>query len=262
MKAKGVTSELYQSIAENEVTMAALAAAAAVRLIGIAFLGRPRSPRGSSAHEAAAPARWAMAGLSLALVLLGLLPGVAVGWLEPALRLLTGAGMAGRAGPWQMAPQLQTPGYPPLLVALLLALSAIAAAIWLLRRPGTIGSRASPAWDCGFSAAPAWLPFGDPLTQYGPDGFAQPIRRALATPLLSVTEMLDMPLPGDARPAQIIVTSHDPAVRLLFVPLARLRGWLSARADLLQVLTARRALSLLFAVLVALLVAVAALEQW
>jgi len=240
---------------------AALAAAAAVRLIGIAFLGRPRSPRGSSAQEAAAPVRWAMAGLAMALVLLGLLPGVAVGWLEPALRLLTGVGMAERAGPWLLTPQLQAPGYPPLLAALLLALAA-ALALWLLRRPATIGSRASPAWDCGFAAAPAWLPFGDPITQYGPDGFAQPIRRALATPLLSVTEVLDMPAPGDARPAQITVTSHDPAVRLLFVPLGRLRAWLSARADLLQVLAARRALSLLFAVLVALLVAVAAVEQW
>ncbi len=240
---------------------AALAAAAAVRLLGMAFLGRPRTPLGASAQDAPPPARWAMGGLATMLALLGLWPGLWLGLLGPALRMLVGAGMGERAGPWLVTPQAQAPGYPPLLVLLLLALAATAG-LWLSLRPGMAERRAAPAWDGGFAPAPAWLPFGDPITQYGPDGFSQPIRRAMATPLLSVTEAIDMPAPGDPRPARIAVAMRDPAWLLLFAPAARLRAWLSAHGELLQVLPARRALSLLFAVLVVLLAAVAAVEQW
>ena len=258
----GLALPLLASLAALAMAAAvALAAAAAVRLIGVAFLGRPRTPRGASAQDAAPVARRAMAGLAAALALLGLLPGLALGLLDPALRLLAGAGLRERAGAWTIAPQAQMPGYPPLLVALLLALAA-AAGLWLLLRPGGGGRRAAPAWDGGFAAAAAWLPFGDPLTQPGPEGFSQPIRRALAAPLLSVTEAVDMPAPGDSRPARIVVAMHDSAWPLLFAPAGRLRAWLSARADLLHLLPPRRALSLPFAVLVLLLAAVAVAAQW
>ena len=63
---------------------AALAAAAMVRLFGLVFLGRPRSPRGAGAHEGRPLERWALllpAGLTL---LFGLFPGVLLRLAAPA----------------------------------------------------------------------------------------------------------------------------------------------------------------------------------
>ncbi len=55
---------LFAVVAALMAMAAALAAAAAVRLIGVAFLGRPRTPRAAAAEEAAPAARWAMIGLA------------------------------------------------------------------------------------------------------------------------------------------------------------------------------------------------------
>src|SRR4051812_12537002 len=69
---------------------AALAAAAMLRLFGLVFLGRPRSPRGAGAQEVSAIERAALllpAGLT---VLFGLFPGALLELAAPALRVLTG----------------------------------------------------------------------------------------------------------------------------------------------------------------------------
>ncbi len=77
---------------------AALGAAAAVRLIGVGFLGRPRSPRAAAAEEAGAPTRAAMIGLAAISGLIGLFPGAVLALAAPALRLLVGTTMASRSG--------------------------------------------------------------------------------------------------------------------------------------------------------------------
>ncbi len=234
----------------------ALAAAAAIRLFGIAFLGRPRTPRGAAAEEAPRLTRWAMAGLGGSCLLLGLFPAFGLALAAPSLRALAGGGLDGRASAWAILPQADGPGYVPLGVALLIGL-AVLGTHWLRRARHVPAARLAPAWDGGFAAAPAWMPFGDPLTEYGPDGFAQPIRRAFGSALLVVEETLDMPPPGDPRPARLTLSIHDPAESLLFAPLGQLRAMLSARLDVLQALTARRALTLMFALLLLLLVFVA-----
>ncbi len=62
-----------------------------------------------------------------------------------------------------MRTQLDSPGYVPLAIAVLLA------AGWADRRAGRAarlpGPHAVPAWEDGFAAPPAWMPFGDPATQ-------------------------------------------------------------------------------------------------
>ena len=67
-----------------------------------------------------------------------------------------------------------------------------AGAVFWLRRLLRVqpGSASGPAWDEGFAAPPAWLPFGDPATQTGGTGFAP----AFITP----TEALLSPDPGAA----------------------------------------------------------------
>jgi hypothetical protein len=238
----------------------ALAATAAVRLVGVAFLGRPRSPRAAAADEVGRPTQAAMIALAALSGLIGLFPGAVLALAAPALRLLTGSDMSGRAG-LVLSPQLHAPGYWPLAVAVLLGLAA-AFAVWLLRTRAVQGHRRGPAWDCGFGAPPPWLPFGDPATQYGPASFSQPLRRMLGGAILHARERVDMPEPGETRPARLNVTSRDPAQAWLFDPVGRLRHRISVLADRMRVLTVRRTLSVMFTALVLFLICIGVLQQW
>lgn len=238
---------------------AALAAAAAVRLIGVAFLGRPRTPRASAAEEAGVPMRVALIGLAGLSLLLGVLAGPMLQWIGPALRLTVGTAMTEQAGILVVRPTSGLAGYAAPAIAMLLGLG-LAFVLLALRRWAAAGHRRGPAWACGFAASPAWLPFGDPLTQYGGASFAQPVRRALGTALLAAEERVDMKLPGDTRPASFSVSLRDPASVYLFNPLARLRGTLARLVDGVQFLTIRRSLSLMFALLILFLTIIAVLE--
>ncbi len=240
---------------------AALSAAAAVRLLGVAFLGRPRSPRASAAEEAGQTMRTILIALAVASGLVGLFPGGVLSLAEPALRRLVSAGMADRAGLLAVAPQADLPGYSALGIALILALSA-GLVVWLVRARAVPGHRFGPVWDGGFGPPPAWLPFGDPLTQYGGASFAQPLQRVLGAALLRARETVDMPSPGETRPARIAVAMEDPAERALFGPLAALRPRLVVLADRCWLPGIRRTLAVVFAVLVFLLTVVAIVEQF
>lgn len=238
---------------------AALAAAAAIRLVGIALLGRPRSPRAAAAEEAGPWPRRAMLALCGLAGLIGLCPGGLLRLAEPALRRLTGAAMGERAGLAVLAPAFDTPGYAAPAVVLLLLLGA--GAVWLLRRFADPALRRGAAWDCGFGAATARLPFGEPATQYSAAGFGQPLRRALGGAILAAREQVDMPDPGAMRAARLEVTLHDPATSALFEPLAHLRDRLSGIADTMQFLAIRNILSVTLAALVLLLGLAALVEQ-
>jgi hydrogenase-4 component B len=201
---------------------AALAAIAAVRLVGIGFLGRPRSLHAAAASEAPRRTRLAMAGLALCALAPALLPGAMLAALSPVIaELIPGA------APVPLA-------YAPLPIAVLLALVAGAAWAGLTRLSPRV-PRAVPAWTGGFGAAPAWLPFGDPLTQPSATGFAAPLRRALAGGLIA---------PG-----------ADPTERLLLTPLARANRRVSRLAERIRRATIRERLGVVFAALVVFLLA-------
>ena len=239
---------------------AGLAASAAVRLIGIAFLGRPRTPRTAAAREIGPRARAAMIGLAAITALIGLFPGIFLGLAAPALRALAYTDAPTRAAGLIIAPQAGASGYVAPAIALLLAL-VTGTLLSLLKHRTMPGHRVAPAWDGGFGAAPIWLPFGDPLTQSSAASFAQPLRRILATSLLGARDQTDMPGPADPRPAHFATTRRDPARAFLFTPIARLRAALSDRADRMQFLTIRRTLSVMVAALVVFLAAIAIVEQ-
>jgi hydrogenase-4 component B len=148
-----------------------LGALAVVRLAGTSFLGRPRSPRAAVAEDAGLPQRVAIMSLTVACVLAGLFPGVLLQLAGPAQRLVSGGGLDGM-GSWAgLQTQPDAAGYAPLWLAVMGALAA--AAIGLLVRTGLLhGPRTVPAWEQGFAAPPAWMPFGDPATQADARGFA------------------------------------------------------------------------------------------
>ncbi len=238
----------------------ALAGLAAVRLIGVGYLGRPRSPRAAAADEVGLPVRAAMLALTGVSGLIGLFPSGVLALASAASKLLVGSDMGSRAGVLTLSPQLDAPGYLPLVIAAMLVCAA-AGVWWLLRARAVQGHVRGPAWDCGFGAAPPWLPFGDPATQIGGAGFAQPIGRALGGAILATRETTTMPSPSDTRPARHMTTGSDPAASWVFATAAGLRDRLSGLADGMQFLTVRRTLSVMFAVLVLFLSVVAVLEQ-
>ena len=156
---------LHLAVALGTVGLAAssgLSLAAVVRLVGLAFLGRPRTPRAAAAEDARGAPRAVMLGLSGVCVLLGLFPGLAVRLAEPAQALLTRAQPVGQAGWAGVQTQQALPGYLPLVVAVLAVAGSAALAAGVRRLPGM---QRAPAWEDGFAAPPPWMPFGEPATQ-------------------------------------------------------------------------------------------------
>jgi hypothetical protein len=142
-----------------------LMVAAAARLFGAAFLGRPRTPRTAAAEEATRPRRLVLGGLAAATALLGLFP---------ALALLPATGWFGALDPIAalvLRPGAEAPGYGPIGTAVLLAIAGVA----IVRLSRGAGERREPVWSGGFAAPPPWLPFGDPATQFGPASFSDPL---------------------------------------------------------------------------------------
>ncbi len=66
-----------------------------------------------------------------------------------------------------------------------------------------------------------------------------------------------MPAPGETRPAHFAVSMIDPAWVAIYAPIAGAVGIVADRLNPLQYLTIRRYLSIVFALLVLLLLAVA-----
>lgn len=153
----------------------ALAAAAAVRLVGIGFLGRPRTPRTAAAEES----RWvrlAVAGLAGLCALLGVWPSLALALIQPAATQLLGVGLAGRL--LVIPAQADGPGYAAPGIAALLAMSGVLLA-WIARGRAGQGGQRVPAWDGGLDEPPPWLPFGDPASQYSAASANQALLQSL-----------------------------------------------------------------------------------
>ena len=231
---------------------AALAATCFVRLYGIVFLGRPRSDAAAGAHETdpfSAAAMLIFAGLAL---LLGVVPGFALDALGAPVAAVLGVHMPAELRlPWlSIAPLAASRGtYNGLLVCLFIAGSAalVAAATRLFAPRRTTRG---PAWDCGF-------PDPSPALQYSAAGFAEPIRRVFGPTLFRSRTSVRMPPPGETRPARLVVHSHDLIWETLYAPVAGLVAAASTRLNVMQFLTIRRYLSLVFAVLVILLLVLA-----
>jgi formate hydrogenlyase subunit 3/multisubunit Na+/H+ antiporter MnhD subunit len=154
---------------------AGLAAMAGVRLVGVVFLGRPRTPRVAVAEEVPRPYRLCLVGLTAMTAMLAVLPGLALLPASQALALL--ANGSGPRMPLVLKPAAEAPGYAPLAIGALLA-AVCYALLWLSRRRGA-GYRREPAWIGGFAPPPPWLPFGDPATQIGAASLAEPLHTVL-----------------------------------------------------------------------------------
>jgi len=139
--------------------------------------------------------------------------------------------------------------YNGLLVFVFIAASASIAA-YVIHLLASKAVRRAPIWGCGFADA-------SPLTQYSASSFSQPIRRVFGTLLFRASEHVEMPPPGDMRPATFTVHLRDVVWDYLYAPLEEGIRVVTDRLNVLQFLTIRRYLSLVFAALVVLLLVVA-----
>jgi len=231
---------------------AALAAACFVKAFGVSFLGRPRTPAAANASETDSNSLAAMFFLSVLCLVVGVLPGIFIDALAPVTNALIGVGMPHQAGlNWlTIVPIAESrSSYNGLLVFIFVAVSGSIAA-FAIHQLASDKIRRGPAWDCGY-------PDSSPATQYTASSFAQPIRRVYGATVFRAREIGDMPPPGSTRPARLTVELRDLIWDAAYAPLAAFIEQATERLNVLQFLTIRRYLSLVFVALVSLLLVLA-----
>jgi NADH:ubiquinone oxidoreductase subunit 5 (subunit L)/multisubunit Na+/H+ antiporter MnhA subunit len=231
---------------------AALAAACFVKAYGVTFLGRPRTRAAETAVETDSFSLAAMFVLAALCLLAGILPGLFIDALAPVSMAVIGARMPEQIGSqWLSIVPIAASrsSYDGLLVFLFMIISGTLAA-FAIHRLASDRLRRAPAWDCGY-------PDPSPATQYTATSFAEPIRRVFGTVLFRAREQVEMPPPGDMRPARLTVQMTDPIWDWLYAPLAATIGAAADRLNRLQFLTIRQFLTLVFCALVILLLVLA-----
>ncbi|MCB9978814.1 MAG: hydrogenase 4 subunit B [Rhodospirillales bacterium] len=225
---------------------AALAGACFVRLFGVAFLGRPRTPQAAQAHEVDRFSLGAMAFLALACILAGVMPGLILEGIHGTVQDLIAGGPAPQGRWLSLVPVSEDRSTYSGVLVFVFVLVASGVTALLARRVASSALRRGPAWDCGF-------PGNSPLFQYGAGSFVQPIRRVFGARILHARESVEMPDPGDLRPASFRVDLRDPAWEGIFLPISRGVRGVAERCNIAQFLTIRKYLGLVFVFLVFLL---------
>jgi hydrogenase-4 component B len=231
---------------------AALAAACFVKAFGVSFLGRARTPAAANAQEADSNSLAAMYFLAALCLVAGVLPGLFIDALAPVVHALVGDTMPhqSRLAWLTIVPIAESrSSYNGLLVFIFVVLSGSIAA-FAIHRLASDRLRRAPAWDCGY-------PDASPATQYTASSFAQPIRRVYGTSVFRAREIGEMPPPGATAPARLTVELRDLIWDGLYGPVASFVGFATDRLNVLQFLTIRRYLTLVFAALVLLLLVLA-----
>src|SRR6185437_3181143 len=194
----------------------------------------------------------AMFFLAAVCLVAGVLPVVFIDALAPVTNALIGVGMPHQAGlNWlTIVPIAESrSSYNGLLLFIFVTLSGSIAA-FAIHRLASDKIRRGPAWDCGY-------PDPSPATQYTASSFAQPIRRVYGTTIFRAREIGEMPLPGATSPARLTVELRDLIWDVAYAPLGRLISYGADRLNVLQFLTIRMYLTLVFSALVLLLLVLA-----
>jgi NADH:ubiquinone oxidoreductase subunit 5 (subunit L)/multisubunit Na+/H+ antiporter MnhA subunit len=188
---------------------AALAGYVMVKFFGIIFLGQPREPTLSQAHDVGGFERAGLLWLAIGCVLLGLLPNQVIGLLGSATTQLVGTAPDTAAQSWWMLAPLaeRAVSYSPLILLAVIA-AVITLAFLIVRAVYRRPVRRAPPWDCGFARL-------DPRMQDTAEGFGQPIRH-IFEPFFAMER--ELPSPLDAAP-RYRVTVTDRIWRGLYVPI-------------------------------------------
>ena len=228
----GVVRSLLPLFAATLALAGALTAMCFVKVYGIAFLGRPResgnaaAPAGGYGHDAGNMERFGMAWLAAGCFVLGLFPTSFLLMLNRVGVSLTGQGLSNEALEsnwlWLVPTAAAQASYSP--VIFLIVIIGVTLLTFLLVRHFYHGRvRFADPWDCGF-------PDQTSRMQDTADAFGQPIRHVFGPVFLMQRHM---PAPDDRAP-RFSLKIEDRHWYLLYLPVARLVGYLSSKIGLLQ----------------------------
>jgi hydrogenase-4 component B len=208
------------------VLAAALSAYVMVKFYGVIFLGMPREARLDEARDAGPWERAGLAWLAAGCVVLGVLPMGVILLLDnvtlPLVNHAIGSGAGSRS--WLLIAPVspERASYGPLLFLAGIA-GTVLLTFALVRRCYHGRVRRGDAWDCGFPAQ-------TPRMQDTAEGFGQPIKQ-IFEPFFRIRRSL--PGPFDASPFYS-ASSEDRLWYWIYLPVARLSEWLSAKIGILQ----------------------------
>jgi NADH:ubiquinone oxidoreductase subunit 5 (subunit L)/multisubunit Na+/H+ antiporter MnhA subunit len=231
---------------------AAFAAACFVRAFGATYLGRARTQAAAGAVEAD---RWSLAAMLVCAgfcLLAGLFPGLVIDWLRPVTAALVSEPMPVQADdPWlSIVPvSASRSSYNGLLLFGFVTIAACLAAV-TVHRFASRSVRRAPFWDCGYPGLGV-------AAQYSATSLAQPIRRVFADVVFAAHERVEMPPPGDLRPAILRRFLLDPVWAFIYAPAANAVDAAATLLNQVQFLTIRRYLGFVFIALIVLLVVLA-----
>ncbi|OYY95486.1 MAG: hydrogenase 4 subunit B [Hydrogenophilales bacterium 28-61-23] len=201
----------------------ALAAYVMVKFYGVIFLGQPREPGLVHARATKWPERFGMIWLASGCVLLGVFPTQVIGWISPAVLLLTGQSMVNDGNWLTLAPvDADRASYAP-LVFLAVVLVVLLLTFIIVRKIYHGRVRRADPWDCGYPEQTARM-------QDSAEGFGQPVRQIFESFMRVERETPD---PFDRKP-QYRGDSRDRLWLLLYAPIARLTDWISDQAGRVQ----------------------------
>ena len=227
----GVVRSLLPLFAATLALAGALTAMCFVKVYGVAFLGRPRAAgpaaaAGDHGHDAGNMERFGMAWLAAGCFVLGLFPTSFLLMLNRVGVSLTGHGLSDEALEsnwlWLVPTASAQASYSP-LIFMLVIVGVTLLTFLLVRRFYHGRVRFVDPWDCGF-------PDQTSRMQDTADAFGQPIRHVFGPVFLMHRHM---PTPDDATP-RFSLKIEDRHWYLLYLPVARLVGYLSSKIGLLQ----------------------------
>lgn len=228
----------------------ALAAAAFVKVYGVAFLGKPRERRVAHAREAPAGMLIGMGLLAVLCLMFGILPTTVISALKPTAQQLIGevtTQMTAHGWLWLTPVSADVASYSAPLVLAAILITALVGRLLLKRNANPV--RRGPPWDCGFGPLNIRM-------QYTAAAFAQPIRRVFG-PVWKVQEQVEVARAG--APA-ILVTGirhqlhiHDWSWVKMYEPVGRVVLAAARRIGLLHSGSIRTYLMYSFATLLLLL---------